>query len=127
MFGKQFRLAAAVFFLSASGVFLFGQSTGRITGSVTDASGSPVAGATVNLSMTGAGRALASTTTTAEGLFSFAAVQAGSYDLSVENPGFAKFTSRGLGVNPARETVIPAIRLEIKSVEQTVEVTAEAQ
>src|SRR6059058_3565680 len=97
---------------------LFGQASGRITGSVMDASGAPVAGATVHLNMAGAASVLANTTTSSDGLFSFAAVQAGSYDLSVENAGFAKFTARGVTVNAARETSLAAVRLEVKSVEQ---------
>ena len=47
-------------------------------------------------------------------------------DLSVENAGFAKYTARGVTVNAARETSLAAVRLEVKSVEQSVEVTAEA-
>src|SRR5262249_48359505 len=77
--------------------------------------------------MTGVTRVMATTTTTGEGLFSFAAVQAGSYDLSVENPGFSRFVTRGLVVNAARETTFPTIKLEIRSVEQSVELTAETQ
>jgi len=108
-------------------VALYAQSTGRITGSVSDTSGAPVAGATVNLYMTGVTSVMATTTTTGEGLFSFAAVQAGSYDLSVENPGFSRFVTRGLVVNAARETTFPTIKLEIKSVEQSIEVMADTQ
>src|SRR5262249_49916628 len=106
---------------------LSAQSTGRITGSVTDSSAAPVAGASVNLYMAGASGVIATTNTTAEGLFSFAAVQAGSYDIGVENPGFSKFTSRGVVVHAAQETSLPAFRLEVKAVEQSVEVTADAQ
>jgi Carboxypeptidase regulatory-like domain/TonB dependent receptor len=110
-----------------AGGALFAQSTGRITGNVTDASGAPVAGASVNLSLAGAASVMATTNTTAEGLFSFAAVQAGSYDLSVESKGFSKFTSRGVVVNAARETAFPTVRLEVKAVEQSVEVMADTQ
>jgi hypothetical protein len=106
---------------------LYAQSTGRITGSVSDTSGAAIAGATVNLYMTGATAVIATTNTTADGLFSFAAVQAGSYDLSIENPGFAKSITRGLVVNAARETTFPTVKLEVKAVEQSVEVTADAQ
>jgi hypothetical protein len=70
---------------------------------------------------------LANTTTSTEGIFSFAAVQAGSYDLSVENAGFAKYSFRGVTVNPGQETAVPPIKLEVKSVEQSVEVIAESQ
>ena len=106
---------------------LFAQASGKLTGNITDKTGAAVAGAIVQLQIPNTPTVAASTTSSSEGLFSFAGVAAGSYDLSVENPGFAKFTSHGVTVNAARETVIPAIKLEVRSVEQSVEVTADTQ
>jgi hypothetical protein len=106
---------------------LFAQASGRITGSVGDATGAGIAGATVQLHLAGTSAVAASTTTSSDGLFSFAAVSAGSYDVTVENPGFAKYSARGVVVNAARETVMPAIKLEIRAVEQTVEVAGDSQ
>ena len=57
------------------------QSTGRITGSVTDSTGAPVPAAAVTLNMSGSSAVVARTATSTEGIYSFAAVQAGSYDL----------------------------------------------
>lgn len=125
---RFFRAAlAAPLLLCACVAGLFAQASGRISGSVTDATGSAVPGASVSLQLPGSPAVVANTTTTSEGLFSFAAVAAATYDLSVENAGFAKFTLRSVIVNAARETVVPAVRLEIRSVEQSVEVTAESQ
>src|SRR4051794_4549100 len=97
---------------------LFAQASGRITGSVADVTGAGVAGATVQLHLSGTASVASAPTTSGDGLFSFASVAAGSYDVSVENPGFAKYTARGVVVNAARESVLPPIKLEIRAVEQ---------
>jgi hypothetical protein len=117
---------ATTFYLATTAA-VYAQSTGRITGSVTDASGAAVPGATVSLHMSGGSAAIQTATTTSDGLFSFAAIQPGAYDLSVGSSGFASFSYRAAVVNAARETVIPTIKLELKSVQQTVEVTGDVQ
>jgi hypothetical protein len=106
---------------------IWAQSTGRISGSIYDGSGAPVPGATVHLQRAGSAAAIQTTTASSDGLFSFAAVQAGSYDISVESSGFAKYDYRGLIVNASRETVVPTVKLELKSVEQSIEVSSQVQ
>lgn len=102
------------------------QNTGRITGTVVDATGAVVPGATIQLSMATGGVA-ASTATTTDGLFVFSAIQPGTYELVVEAAGFAKQIIRELKVDPGRETSVPAIKLEVKSQAEIVEVVAIAQ
>lgn len=106
---------------------LSAQVTGRISGSVTDASGAAIPGADVSLSLAGGRTAVLKTATTAEGLFHFSGVRAESYTLTVEAKGFVTYTLRPVKVDPARETPLPAIKLDIASVATTIEVTSGAQ
>src|SRR5216683_5400450 len=103
------------------------QVTGRISGSVTDSSGAAIPNATVNLVLPGGAKPVLATVTTPEGLFSFTNVRPISYDLTVESKGFLKYTLRGLKVDPARETSLPRVQLELAAVTQSVDVTADVQ
>jgi hypothetical protein len=116
-----------VLFLLLSSISLYGQVAGRISGTVTDSTGSAVPGADVRLTMEGGVKAVLSTQTSAEGLFRLPGVGPGTYNLSVEAQGFSQYTVRGVTVDPARETVLPAIKLDLATVKQTLEVTATAQ
>ncbi len=106
---------------------LFAQVSGRISGSVTDSSGAVVPGAEVTLAMPGSAKPIMSAQTTAEGLFNFSGVAPGSYDLAVTSGGFTSYNLRGLKVDPARETTLPAIALTLASISQSVEISASAQ
>src|SRR5258708_31988502 len=103
------------------------QVTGRMSGSVTDASGAAIPKATVNLFLPGGAKPVLATVTTPEGLFSFTNVRPISYDLIVESKGFLKYTLRGVKVDPARETSLPRVQLELAPVTQSVAVTAKRQ
>ena len=103
------------------------QVTGRISGSVTDSSGAAIPNATVNLLLPGGAKPVLATVTTPEGLFSFTNVRPIAYDLTVESKGFLKYTLRGLKVDPARETSLPRVQLELAAVTQSVDVTADVQ
>ena len=102
------------------------QVTGVITGSVVDSTGAVVPGATVNVYLAGGAKPILSTTTTSDGLYTFTGVRADLYSLTVEAKGFLKYTARNVKVYPARETGVALIKLELASVTQSVEVTAEA-
>src|SRR5258708_24504313 len=75
------------------------QVTGSITGTVTDPSGSAIAGATVKLvsEQTGAVRTVPAD---AEGNFVVTAVPAGMYTVGVEQTGFKKFLKTGFELSP---------------------------
>src|SRR5471030_1781567 len=103
------------------------QFSGRVTGSVADAIGAMVPGADVELYLTGGKKPLLTTRTSADGLFNFSGVRPAYYDLTVQFKGFLKTTLRGVSVDPAHETSIPAIRLQLAGPTQTVEVVAEVQ
>ena len=105
---------------------LFAQSTGQLSGRVEDASGGAVAGAVVNLSLTGTTGANFSTQTGAEGYFSFAGLTPASYKLTVSSAGFQQYLSRGIKVDSGRESSVGAIRLQVGAVTEMVEVAAQA-
>ena len=79
LFGLALLLA-----MIASG---FAQTTGEITGVITDGSGAAVNGASVTVTniATGATRRV---TTNSEGVFSFPSLMPGGYTLKVEQMGF---------------------------------------
>ena len=120
-------VARFLILLSVLSASCFAQVTGRLSGSVTDASGAAVPNATVNLLLAGGAKPLLSTVTTADGLFTFTNVRPELYDLSIESKGFLTYTLRNVKVDPARETSLPRIQLELAAVTQSIEVSADAQ
>ncbi len=103
---------------------VYGQFSGRITGQVVDASGAAIPGADVRLAMAGGSKALVVTKTSNEGAYHFIGVRPGEYDLTVEAGGFVKITRRNVAVDVAVETTVPTIKLELATVNQTLDVSA---
>jgi len=103
------------------------QVTARLTGSVVDPTGLAVPSAAVDIYLPGGARPIISTVATAEGLFTFTGVAAGTYDVVVTQQGFRKNTERGVVLSAGQETSLAAIRLEVGSVTETVEVNGTAQ
>jgi len=120
--GRRIALA-----LLLSGGLVSAQFSGRLAGTVVDSSHAPVAGASVTLTLSGGKNALLTTATANDGTFHFIGVRATEYDIAVAAPGFAKTTLRSLTVDPARETDIPTIELQLLSVTQSVDVVADVQ
>jgi len=100
-------------------------TTSRVTGVVTDRSGSVVPGATATLTNESTGIAL-STVSNETGVYTFEAVQVGTYSLTVELQGFKRFTSTGNPVRIGEPATINAV-LDPGGLEETVEVRASAQ
>jgi hypothetical protein len=103
------------------------QLSGRLSGSVVDASGAAVPGATVNLYLSGGAKPLLSTSTSADGLYNLLGIRPADYDLAVEARGFLKTTIRGITVDAARETPVPLIKLTLAAVTQSIDVAADAE
>jgi Carboxypeptidase regulatory-like domain/TonB dependent receptor len=97
---------------------------GAILGTVTDASGSAVHGATVTLTNEGTSAAL-STTTGSDGGYKFTPVRIGNYKLSVTFQGFETIVRPHVSVNVG-ENVVADFALKPGNVTTTVEVTAAA-
>src|SRR5215813_4979902 len=100
------------------------QLSGRVAGSVIDSAGAAVPEAGVGLSLAGGQKPLLTTKTASDGQFNFIGVRPADYDLTVSAKGFVKATLRNIHVDPARELSLPAIRLELATVVQSVDVTA---
>src|SRR5215468_5806963 len=118
---------ALVALLLLWGVRAGAQLSGRLSGSVVDASGAAVPGATVNLYLPGGVKPLLSTSTSTDGLYNLLGIRAADYDLTVEARGFLKSTIRGVTVDAARETPVPTIKLTLSSVTQSIDVAADTQ
>lgn len=121
---KSVKLLAAVCFaillLPAS---LRPQSLGAsISGEVTDPSGLTVPNAQLTLRAVDTG-ATERFTTTADGVYRFALLQSGAYELRVSAQGFRDFVRRGIKVN-INETVRVDVELQLGRAVETVEVTA---
>src|SRR5262249_21930832 len=121
------RFALFPVFLGLFASLSFSQVTGRLTGSVTDASGAAGSSASVHHLLFGSARPILSTVSTPEGLFSFTGVRPTTYDVVVESKGFLKYSLRGVKIDPGRETSLPAIQMELAAVTQSVDVTADVQ
>src|ERR1041385_3491583 len=88
-------------FLAVFSLPAFAQQTGRLTGTVLDASGAPIPNAAVSLFLPEGNTALLKSTTNTEGIFDFIAVRPDLYTLQIEVPNFSKYVARELKVEPA--------------------------
>lgn len=98
-------------------------TTSRLDGTVTDASGAVIPGATVVLTNTETGIERSSLTND-DGLYVFSQVNPGLYRVSAENAGFKKSVVEGVRV----EVGVPAtvsLRLEVGGTDEVVTVAAE--
>jgi hypothetical protein len=95
---------------------------GQITGTVTDGNGDTLAGATVVLSgpLLSAPRTLLSNDS---GFFAFAAVDPGTYSVSVTARGFSDWTSPQIIVNPGQYVILPGCELKITTAMTSVSVS----
>lgn len=122
------RIASGLLLLGLLQILpVYAQFSGRVTGSVVDASGGAVPGATVDLFLAGGQKPLLSVKTTGEGLYHFIGVRPAEYDLVVDAKGFLKAAVRSLIVDAARETSVTTVKLQLPTVTQTVDVRADAQ
>lgn len=100
------------------------ETTGNITGTVTDPSGSVIAGASVTVVNTGTGTSR-TTQTTSAGIFFLNNLPVGNYRLTVESQGFKKYEARDIRLD-VNDRLSFAVRMQIGGVTETVEVSAEA-
>jgi Carboxypeptidase regulatory-like domain len=100
---------------SVSCLFLFAlsvlaQTGGTITGTVVDLSGEPVANAEIQVTNTES-KAVYKTKASAGGVYTFAQLPAGTYDLSATTTGFTSAVQRGLAMR-ADQTLQMNLRLQ---------------
>jgi hypothetical protein len=92
------RTASCLFLLPLG---LFAQSGGTITGTAVDVAGDPVPNAEIQATNVST-KAILKTTTSSAGVYTFAELPAGTYDLSNNSPGFTPFAQRGVAVTAGR-------------------------
>jgi hypothetical protein len=112
------------FFLVATSAW--SQSAGRLSGTVTDQTGSVIPGAEVTLTLEAGESAILRQSTNENGLFLFTSVQPVVYTLTIELTGFSKHVLRSVKVNPGQETPLGTIVLEVGSTNDSIEVAADA-
>jgi hypothetical protein len=115
-------LFATIFLLFSAKPLLAQVDTGTIVGTVTDQSGGVINGAKVTLTNEGTAASL-TTTTGADGNYTFSPVKIGSYKIEVSFQGFQTTTATGITVNIAAH-VVQNFTLTPGAVSQTVEVSA---
>src|SRR6266850_507697 len=100
--------------------------TGSISGTVTDATGGVVVGASVTLhsDQTGTTR---TATTGEDGRFTFAALQPGAYSLLVEQPGFQRLERKNTVLTANENLALGELGLQAGQVTETVTVMSEGQ
>lgn len=100
------------------------QGRGTILGTVTDASGAPVAGAVIKVTNTATNSGL-ETRTTSEGLYQAPNLAVGDYTVSVEKTGFRKVVRTGLQLQVDQRAQVD-VRLDVGQVTESIEVKGEA-
>lgn len=117
---KPFALAMLLGSLFAG---ISGAQEGTISGSVTDPSQAPIAGATVTLTdpATNVGTKAA---TDSNGLYVATSLRVGKYDVAVEAPGFQRQVRSGITLQ-VQDRVTVDFRMTVGNINQTVQVTAE--
>ena len=110
------RFAPGILLFGLIPVSLLAQFSGRVTGSVVDASGASIPNAQVELYLAGGQKPLLSTRTSNDGHYNFISVRPANYDLGVESKGFLKVRLQNLTVDTARETSVPQIQLQLAAV-----------
>jgi hypothetical protein len=124
------RTVSALLMLCFSLFLLMGQAfgqgtTSRLTGTVVDATGAVVAGATVNLTNEATGISF-TTQTGSSGAYAFDLIPAGTYKVSVEKSGFKKIVSTG-NVVQINQPATVNITMEVGDVSALVTVEAAAE
>ncbi|MFN0165996.1 MAG: TonB-dependent receptor domain-containing protein [Bryobacteraceae bacterium] len=123
MRNRLFPFFGALFITSA---LSWAQNTGRLSGKVEDPANAPVPNAEIQVSLPGSEKAVFSTATSSEGFFHLIGIPAGEYDLTIGAGGFRNYHARALKVDPGRELTLPVIRLELGSVVEAIEVSAQS-
>lgn len=124
---KRLRFGALTVLLALfCGVgMLWAQSDrGTITGTVVDSSGAAVPSATVTATNVATGIGI-SGVTGAGGNYTIPLLPIGTYRVTLKHSGFKTFVQQGITLDVG-QTAVVAITLQLGSINQTVEVTAEA-
>ena len=117
-------LAVCVVILGLSTAGLAQELAATLTGTVTDASGALVAGATVAVHNNETGIDVRTVTTTNTGSFNITNLTAGRYTVTVKDAGFQTYVANEVVLNVAEKHTLD-VQLKTGKTTETVEVTAE--
>ena len=125
------RLAHSLFVLSALLLLARGTSDaqslfGTISGTVVDQQGGALPGADVTLTDQQS-KAVQHTNTNQDGVFVFAAVQAGTYSVKVELASFNSWEATDITLRLGERRSVPGIKLQVGSLSESVSVTAKPE
>lgn len=121
---SSFLLALLVFLVSFSVAGLAQELTATLTGTVTDASGAVVAGATLRVHSEDTGSDVRTVTSTSSGGYNITNLPAGRYTVTVNNAGFQTYIARDVILNVAEKHTLD-VQLQTGQVTEKVEVSAE--
>jgi hypothetical protein len=119
-------VAAALLILVAAGAASAQITTGTVAGTIKDAQGAVVPGATVVLISEARSTKSAPATTSGSGDFVFPNVTADTYTVEVTMDGFKTVRRSGVSVSGGDRVAVPPLTLEVGGAAETVTVTAEA-
>src|SRR3954454_2361683 len=103
----------------------FGQvATGSLSGTVQDVTGAVIPNATVVMTNE-LNQTSRQTVSNNAGFFNFAAVQPGSYTVTISAPNFANWVLKNISFNQAENRAMPTIAMKAGAKSETVEVTSD--
>jgi hypothetical protein len=105
---------------------IFGQTSGTITGIVTDQSGASIPNAVISITNLGTGVVARTLKTGTDGIYVAEALPVGTYQITASAAGFQRAVSSRIVLNVA-DRVSVNFKLKVASSTQTVEVTAAIQ
>ena len=120
---KRIILAALALACVLAGTAEAQQTTGNISGRIVDAQGSAIPGVSVTGRNTQTGF-VRTDVSDGEGIYRLTALPVGTYDVTAELQGFARFESKGLVLNVGQNMSVD-ISLSVASLSETVTVTGE--
>jgi carboxypeptidase family protein len=119
------NLVLTVFLSFTPAVPAFAQTSAAVVGTVADAQGATVPGATVTLISQSRGTSQ-DTQTAGTGDFTFPSVLPDTYTVRVSVDGFKTLERKDVGVSPGDRVVVGTLTIELGALSETVTVTGEA-
>lgn len=125
-YGRIVCLGLVIFVLSLAGIANAQvRTSGSIAGTIVDATGAVIPGASITATDPSTGRSL-TTTASASGGYVFPSLQPGTYQLKATAKGFSQAAYNNVIVNAAQTTNL-TVRMKVGAMTQTVEVSARNQ
>lgn len=101
-------------------------SKGSISGTIIDPSGAAIADAQVKVTLTATSESF-TTTTTSTGAFHLNLLAVGTYSIEVAKEGFRSLSLSAVGVAVGADSALGALKMQLGSASETVEVTGPAE